>query len=89
MIAITASAIGAALLNGRSGFADDAVHWQGSALGAQVSIEIYHPDRTEAGNLSDLFSGFQIAEDHTPASDDEQRGIIGAPCSPNGRKRGM
>jgi thiamine biosynthesis lipoprotein len=27
------------------------VRWQGSALGAQVSIEIYHPDRAEAERL--------------------------------------
>lgn len=51
MIAITASAAGAALLNGRSVCADDAVHWQGSALGAQVSIEIHHRDRGEAERL--------------------------------------
>ena len=31
--------------------AGDAVRWHGSALGAQVSIEIYHPDRAEAERL--------------------------------------
>ncbi len=33
--------------------AGDPVRWQGSALGAQVSIEIYHPDRAEARRLVD------------------------------------
>lgn len=51
MIAITASAAGAAMLSGRSVGAGNAVHWQGSALGAQVSIEIHHRDRGEAERL--------------------------------------
>src|SRR3974390_2383463 len=49
MIAIAATAVGSAFLSGgRPARAGDAVRWQGSALGAQVSIEIYHPDRAEA-----------------------------------------
>jgi FAD:protein FMN transferase len=49
MIAIVATAAGSAFLRGsRTAHAGDAVRWQGSALGAQVSIEIYHPDRAEA-----------------------------------------
>jgi FAD:protein FMN transferase len=49
MIAIVATAAGSAFLTGgRIAQAGDAVRWQGSALGAQVSIEIYHPDRAEA-----------------------------------------
>jgi len=52
MIAIVATAAGSALLTGgRSAQAGDAVRWQGSALGAQVSIDIHHPDRAEAERL--------------------------------------
>jgi thiamine biosynthesis lipoprotein len=52
MIAIAAAAAGSAFLTGvRTAAAGDPVRWQGSALGAQVSIEIYHPDRTEARRL--------------------------------------
>ena len=52
MIAIAATAAGSALLTGgRIARADDAVRWHGSALGAQVSIEIHHPDRAEAERL--------------------------------------
>ena len=52
MIAIAATAAGSAFLTGgRTAQAGDPVRWHGSALGAQVSIEIYHPDRTEAERL--------------------------------------
>jgi thiamine biosynthesis lipoprotein len=52
MIAIAAAAAGSAFLTGvRTAAAGDPVRWQGSALGAQVSIEIYHPDRTGAHRL--------------------------------------
>lgn len=59
LIAIAATAGGAALLGGRHALADtladtlaDApVRWRGSALGAQVSIEIHHPDRAKAERL--------------------------------------
>jgi thiamine biosynthesis lipoprotein len=52
MIAIVALAAGSVFLaTRRTARADDAVRWQGSALGAQVSIEIYHPDRAEAERL--------------------------------------
>ena len=52
MIAIVATAAGSALLTGgRIARAGDAVRWRGSALGAQVSIEIHHPDRAEAERL--------------------------------------
>ena len=54
MIAIVATAAGSAFLaGGRTARAGDAVRWHGSALGAQVSIEIYHPDRAEALRLVD------------------------------------
>lgn len=54
MIAIAATAAGSAFLTGgRTAQAGDPVRWHGSALGAQVSIEIYHPDRTEARRLVD------------------------------------
>ena len=36
---------------GRLRPAGDPVRWHGSALGAQVSIEIYHPDRAEAERI--------------------------------------
>jgi thiamine biosynthesis lipoprotein len=49
MIAIVATAAGSAFLTGgRTAQAADPVRWHGSALGAQVSIEIHHPDRAEA-----------------------------------------
>ncbi len=52
MITIVATAAGSAFLTaGRTAQAGDAVRWRGSALGAQVSIEIYHPDRAEAEQL--------------------------------------
>jgi FAD:protein FMN transferase len=52
MIVIAAAAAGAALLTrSRAVRAADPVRWSGSALGAQVSIEIYHPDRAEALRL--------------------------------------
>ena len=52
MIAIAATAAGSAFLTGgRTAQAGDPVRWHGSTLGAQVSIEIYHPDRTEAERL--------------------------------------
>jgi thiamine biosynthesis lipoprotein len=54
LIAIAATAAGSALLTGgRPARASDPVRWHGSALGAQVSIEIYHPDRAEARLLVD------------------------------------
>jgi FAD:protein FMN transferase len=54
MIAIVATAAGSAFLTGgRTVRAGDPVRWHGSALGAQVSIEIYHPDRPEALRLVD------------------------------------
>lgn len=51
MIAITAMAAGFAVLTGRPAQAYEATRWHGSALGAQVSIEIYHHDRVEAERL--------------------------------------
>jgi len=52
MIAIAAATAGSALLSGgRRAWAGEVVRWRGSALGAQVSIEIHHPDRAEAERL--------------------------------------
>jgi len=53
MIIIAACAAGSAFLTaGRTAAAaGDPVRWRGSALGAQVSIEIHHPDRAEAERL--------------------------------------
>lgn len=53
IIAIAASAAGSAILTGgrAAAAASDSVRWRGSALGAQVSIEIYHPDQAEAERL--------------------------------------
>lgn len=52
MIVIAASAAGSAFLaSSRFAHANAPVRWQGSALGAQVSIEIHHPDRAEAERL--------------------------------------
>jgi thiamine biosynthesis lipoprotein len=54
MISIAATAAGSALLTGGAiAAASDPVRWRGSALGAQVSIEIHHPDRVEARRLVD------------------------------------
>jgi FAD:protein FMN transferase len=55
MIAIAATAAGSALLaGGRLARASVPVRWHGSALGAQVSIEIFHSDRAEAERLVQL-----------------------------------
>lgn len=53
MIAITAAmaATSALLRSGRVARADEPVRWRGTALGAQVSIEIHHPDRAYAEHL--------------------------------------
>jgi thiamine biosynthesis lipoprotein len=52
MIVIAASAAGSALLaSSRFAHANAPVRWHGSALGAQVSIEIHHPDSAEAERL--------------------------------------
>ena len=52
IIVIAATAAGSVFLTGgRTAQASDPVRWHGSALGAQVSIEIYHPDRAEAERL--------------------------------------
>ena len=52
MIVIAATAAGSAFVTGgRTAQAGGPVRWYGSALGAQVSIEIYHPDRVEAKRL--------------------------------------
>ncbi|MGB3864490.1 MAG: FAD:protein FMN transferase [Xanthobacteraceae bacterium] len=42
------------MLGGRRAMAGAPVRWRGSALGAQVSIEIYHPDRAKAERLIHL-----------------------------------
>ncbi len=55
VIAIAAIAAGATMLGARGrAVADAAIRWRGSALGAQVSIEIFHPDREEAERLVQL-----------------------------------
>lgn len=49
MIAIAAATACSAFLSGGGrGWAGEAVRWRGSALGAQVSIDIFHPDREKA-----------------------------------------
>lgn len=54
MIVIAASAAGSAFLTGvRTAATSELVRWRGSALGAQMSIEIHHPDRAEAERLVD------------------------------------
>jgi thiamine biosynthesis lipoprotein len=47
MIAISAAIAGSAFLPGAAR-AGEVVRWRGSALGAQVSIDVFHPDREEA-----------------------------------------
>ena len=53
MIAIVAATTGSAFLpNARRTWAGEAVmRWRGSALGAQVSIDIFHPDQREAERI--------------------------------------
>jgi thiamine biosynthesis lipoprotein len=52
MIAIAAASAGSAFLSGgRRTWAGEAVRWRGSALGAQASIDIFHPDRQEAERI--------------------------------------
>ena len=52
MIAIAAATAGSAFLSGGGrASSTEAVRWRGSALGAQVSIDIFHPDREEAERL--------------------------------------
>jgi FAD:protein FMN transferase len=52
MIAITAATAASAFLrSGRVARAGDPVRWRGTALGAQASIEIHHPDRAYAERL--------------------------------------
>jgi FAD:protein FMN transferase len=52
MIAIAATAAGSAFFaEGRLALAGEAVHWRGSALGAQVSIDIFQPYREEAERI--------------------------------------
>lgn len=55
-ITIAASAFGVAALCGRA-WAAAPVTWRGSALGAQVSIEIEHPDPAEATRLIEASLG--------------------------------
>jgi FAD:protein FMN transferase len=52
MIAIAAATTSTAFLSGgRRTWAGEAVRWRGSALGAQVSMDIFHPDREEAERI--------------------------------------
>jgi thiamine biosynthesis lipoprotein len=54
VITIAASAVGSAFLTGSwRAQASEPMRWRGSAFGAQVSIEIYHPDQAEARRLVD------------------------------------
>ena len=49
MITISAAAAGSFLAKRlHAASASEPVRWRGSALGAQVSIEMFHPDRAEA-----------------------------------------
>jgi thiamine biosynthesis lipoprotein len=88
MIAIVATAAGSAfLVGGRAARAGDAVRWRGSALGAQVSIEIYHPDRAEAGRLVErciqdvrrLEQQFSLYEASSAICDLNRTGILVSP----------
>ncbi len=52
MIAISAAAAGMALLPPHGKAAQEAVTWQGEAMGAQASLVIHHPDRAMALKLT-------------------------------------
>ena len=88
MIVIAATAAGSAFLAGvRNAQAGEAVLWHGSALGAQASIEIYHPDRAEAKRLVDrcvldvrrLEQQFSLYQAHSAISTLNRTGILVAP----------
>lgn len=51
MITIAATVAGSAFIGGRLARAGEALRWRGSALGAQVSIDIFHPNRKEAETI--------------------------------------
>jgi thiamine biosynthesis lipoprotein len=88
MIAIVAGAAGAAWLSGgRLARAADPVRWHGSALGAQVSIEIHHADHAEARRLVELSVSdvrqleqqFSLYRDDSAISTLNRSGILVAP----------
>jgi len=88
MIAITAIAVGSAVVNGDGAArAADAVRWHGSALGAQVSMEIYHRDRAEAERLArsclldvrQLEQQFSLYRDDSAICTLNRTGILVAP----------
>jgi thiamine biosynthesis lipoprotein len=88
MIAIAASAAGSTFLVGRrTAQAGDAVRWRGSALGAQISVEIYHPDRAEALKLVErcvtdvrrLEQQFSLYRDDSAICTLNRTGILVAP----------
>ncbi len=88
VIVIAATAAGSALLTGvRTAAAGDPVRWHGSALGAQVSIEVHHPDRTEARRLVDrcvlevrrLEQQFSLYQADSAISTLNRTGILVAP----------
>ena len=87
MIVIAASAAGSAFLNVRTAAAGEPVRWRGSALGAQVSIEIHHPDRGEAERLVDrcvldvrrLEQQFSLYQADSAISTLNRTGILVAP----------
>lgn len=88
MIAIAATAAGSAFLTGsRTARAGEAVRWQGSALGAQVSIEIYHPDWAQAERLVErcvldvrrLEQQFSLYRDDSAISTLNRTGILVSP----------
>jgi thiamine biosynthesis lipoprotein len=53
MIGISAAAAGMALLPPHGKAAQEAVTWQGEAMGAQASLVIHHPDRAKAERLAE------------------------------------
>jgi thiamine biosynthesis lipoprotein len=88
VIVIAATAAGSAFLaGGRTAAAGEPVRWHGSALGAQVSIDIYHPDRAEAARLVDrcvfdvrrLEQQFSLYQADSAISTLNRTGILVAP----------
>jgi thiamine biosynthesis lipoprotein len=88
MIAIIAGAVGAACLSGgRAVRASNPLRWHGSALGAQVSIEIDHPDNAEARRLVEqsvaevrrLEQQFSLYQSDSAISTLNHAGILVAP----------
>jgi thiamine biosynthesis lipoprotein len=90
MITIAAAAAGSVMLgSARAARASEPVRWSGSALGAQVSIEIHHPDRAAAARLIELCLGevrrlerqFSLYQPDSAICELNRTGVLVAPAA--------